>query len=306
VTPPGTLVIVNPVAGSGRGERIWQRLEPKVRARLGQLMLQRTAGPGDAESIARANASAGGLTIVVGGDGTVHEVVNGVLTDRNSRRLAVIPAGSGNDFARNLKIPLDPAQAVDRLGQGELRHLDVGHYSLRSPDGTVHSRLFVNSLSVGVSARANRLAARMRRILPGTLRYPLAGLVALLAEAPARYRVTAARETIHHGKALNLTLANGASFGGGLRISPGSLPDDGALDLVLIGPLGRMRALLALARLRSGSHVAMRGIRVLRLRDPIRIARERGPLLIEADGESFRATGELTIELLPARLILCN
>ncbi|HEV8150667.1 MAG TPA: hypothetical protein VGP61_10830, partial [Gemmatimonadales bacterium] len=99
---------------------------------------------------------------------------------------------------------------------------------------------------------------------------------------------------------------NGASFGGGLLISPASRPDDGALELVLIGPLGRLRMLGAFSRLRSGSHVTMRGIRVLVLLDPIQIARESGPLLLEADGENLTATSELTVELIPARLLLCN
>ncbi|HEV8148744.1 MAG TPA: diacylglycerol kinase family protein, partial [Gemmatimonadales bacterium] len=196
-----TLVIVNPVAGSGRGERIWRLLEPRVRARLGEIVLRRTGAPGDAESSARTHATSGGLTLVVGGDGTVHEVVNGLLSQREARRLAVIPAGSGNDFVRNLKIPLDPLQAFARLGQREPRPTDVGRGSFRNSDGIARERLFVNSLSVGTAAAANQLAARMRRMVPGSLRYLLAGVVALLREKPARYRVSSAGELIHQGKA---------------------------------------------------------------------------------------------------------
>ena len=302
---PETLVILNPVAGGGRADRVWRRLEPKARARLGELLVRRTSRAGEAESVARASAHSTALTLVVGGDGTIHEVVNGLLAERDSARLAVIPAGSGNDFARNLGMPLSAEAAFDRLGRLEPRRVDVGRCATPEPES---ARLFVNSLSLGVSAQANRVALRLGRAIPGRLRYPLAGFLALLAQGPARYRVSSAGQLLHQGEVLNLTVANGASFGAGLLIAPAARPDDGILDLVLIGPLGRIRALRALSRLRRGAHLSQRGIRVVPLRDPVTITSvaEPGTMLLEADGENFSLAGELSVGILPGRLLLCN
>jgi diacylglycerol kinase (ATP) len=107
---------------------------------------------------------------------------------------------------------------------------------------------------------------------------------------------------LHRGPALNLTLANGAHFGAGLRISPASRPDDGVLDLVLVAPLPRLRALRVLARLRHGGHLALPEVRVQPVRDAVRLDAGAASCGIEMDGEAYRAAGALTVELLPGRL----
>jgi diacylglycerol kinase (ATP) len=111
---------------------------------------------------------------------------------------------------------------------------------------------------------------------------------------------------LHHGPALNLTVANGACFGGGLRISPGSDPADGVLDLVVIGAIGRLRGLRALSRLRDGTHVGMREVHTMPIHGPIQIRRGPGIMELEADGENLDAEGELHIEILPGRLTVMS
>ena len=260
----------------------------------------------------------GGWVVVVGGDGSVHEVLNGLLPSPTRRRLGVVPAGTGNDIAGNLGIDHNPQEAAARIDPARGKRVDVGRAWFPTPDGGERVRFFLNSISTGVSARANRLAARMRRAIPGAVRYPLSGLAALFLEGPGRYQVRGEEEgggrVLHSGPALNITLANGPCFGGGLRISPHSDPSDGALDLVVIGRLGRFRALGALARLRQGTHVGMRGVAVTRVRGPVEIRREgqepsgggdhraSGLMRLEADGENFEALGEIRVELLAGGL----
>ncbi len=308
MTPIPALAIVNPVANSGRSAALWRRLESAVQSRFPDLTIQSTRGPGHGEVLARewAGRRPGGMVLVIGGDGTVHEVVNGLVAATLEPRLAVIASGTGNDFARNAAIPLDPDTAIAHLGEETTRRVDLGRIRFRRAGGAEETRVFLNSVSVGVSPRANQIAHTLRRVLPGRLCYALGGIAALFSEGQRRFRVSSGNAVIWDGEALNLTVANCASFGGGMRISPGSRPTDGILEQVVIGRMGRIRALLALSRLYAGTHLTMRGVSVTPVRVAVRIRSGEGPLLIEADGHEFVSDGELLVEPLPGALTLFN
>ncbi len=303
---PAALAIVNPTASRGTAARLWPRLEPLLTGLFPDLTVRTTQGPGDAERWAGewADEHPEHPVIAVGGDGTVHEVVNGLLRGRRSARLAVIPAGTGNDFARNTGIPADPRAAVERLSRPRALAVDAACLRFHTRDGRARSRIFVNSTSVGVSARANHIAGALRPILPGRICYLLGGVLALLLEGTGNFAVTCPGRTLHHGRARNITLANGATFGGGMRISPASTVSDGALDQVVIGDIGRLTALLALSRLYAGTHVGMEGVNVTVVRETVQIRRLDGAMLIEADGEEFEATNELSVDILPGAVRL--
>lgn len=301
--PRTVLALVNPVAGGSRGEAIWRRVEPLLRAELGQIAIRRTEGAGDAERLAREATPPPDWVLVVGGDGTLHEAANGLLAREMTPALGVIPAGTGNDFAANCGIPLDPEAAVQALTRRALRRMDVGTLRFRAPDGAIQSRRFLNSVSVGVSPHANRLAHRLRRVLPSRWCYRLGGMAALIVARRHSFAVWCDERPVRNGPALNLTVANGAAFGGGLRISPASRPSDGRLELVAIGPLGIVRALTAFARLHRGSHVTMPQVEVVPGIRTVRI-RGTGVLDLEADGHNYAAEGEVTIEVLQGGLPL--
>ncbi len=300
-----SLIIVNPVAGRGRALAVWRWVQPFLIRQFPDPEIHFTTGPGDAERRAdtwsRTHPDA--AIVLVGGDGSMHEAINGALPAGLRGPFALVPAGTGNDMARNLGLPLDPLAAVERLDPARPRLVDLGRCRVPAPDGTERTRWFLNSVSLGVSARANRIALGLASGLLGASRYPVAGALALLTGGPAEYDVEAGGRTLFSGHALNLTIANGAGFGGGLRISPRSKPDDGALDLVTIGPLGRARAIAALARLRSGRHLDLPGVACTTgLREAIRIRSRRAPAEAEADGENFLAPHLLVIEPVPGRL----
>ena len=300
------LALVNPAASQGAAARLWPRLLPLLQHQFPDLTVRITQAPGDAERWAGEWSSEHPEhpVFAVGGDGTVHEVVNGLLGGSRSVRLGIIPAGTGNDVARNTGIPSDPAAAVERLSRGRPISVDAARLRFHTPTGLPRSRFFINSTSVGVSPRANRIAATVRRILPGRICYALGGILALVAEGAGDYTVTSAGRSLHSGPALNITLANGASFGGGMRISPASSVSDGVLDQVVIGAIGRLRAILALSRLYAGTHVRMGGISVTPVRETVHILRTDAAMLIEADGEEFEASNELSVDILPGAVQL--
>lgn len=284
-------MILNPTSGRGRATRLWWRLRRTLEVHFHHLVVHETTEPGDAGRRAAEWARSGqtGAIVVVGGDGTIHEVVNGIAGAGSLVPLGVIPTGTGNDFARNAGIPLDPDLAAERLGQGSGRQLDVGRLRFREPGGAERSVVFLNSTSVGVSPAANRHAQ--------WLGYVTGGVVALLTEPRRRFTVTEAGRTIHDGKALNITIANGPEFGGGMRISPDSSPWDGVLERVIIGQVGLGRALLAFSRLRRGAHIGMREVTVTKTAGETTIESAGAPLHVEADGHDFVAGGRIVVSV---------
>lgn len=305
MTLPG-LAIVNPVAAGGRAGARWQRLGPLVADRLPGLVVHATRGPGDAEVASRewATEHQTGAVVVAGGDGSVHEVVNGLLSAGWRGCLGVIPSGTGNDFARSAGLPLTDTDAAGRIGGTSVGRVDLGLLRFVSRSGAARERRFLNAVSVGVSPRANRMAHSLKPFLPGRIAYTICGVLALLREGSGVYGVTQDGASVLSGPALNITFANGASFGGGMRISPASRLDDGVLDQVTIGAIGRLRALLALSRLYQGSHVTMPGVTVRPVRGTARINRAGGSMWLEADGHDFEAVGELAVDVEPAALRL--
>jgi diacylglycerol kinase family enzyme len=268
--------------------------------------LFQTGGPGEAERRAAEWVGAGetGPVIVIGGDGTVHEVVNGLLRAPLPPPLAVIPAGTGNDVARNAGLSLLAGAAVAALTGAAPKRMDAGRLRFREPSGGERGVFYLNSASVGVSARANRYAGTLRRFFPGRLCYPAAGVAALVFAPRHRLRVSAGGAVVYEGTPLNITMANGASFGGGMRISPGSSVWDGQLDRVIIGELGLVRALLALSRLYRGSHVRMREVEVSPA-PPVTLIESPGEVIeVEADGHDFLAEGPVEVGIVAGALTL--
>ena len=299
------LALVNPAASGGRAGQVFPRLLPALRTGFPELEVALTDTPETARGVIGEwqKLHPGSPLLVAGGDGTLHEAVNCALRG-GPVQLGVIPLGSGNDFSRNAGIPLDPRQAVLRLLEGRARPIDLGRLCLH--DGQRHvSRVFLNSCSLGLSVRANALARQSWARLRGRLRYGIAGLRAALLARPGHYVVESGNRRIFEGMALNLTVANGATFGGGMRISPRSSLDDASLELVVIRPMSRLRLVFALARLQRATHLGLRELSVTQAREQFQIT-TAGPVAMEADGEELLTSGTLRIDVLPGAIALLN
>ena len=281
----GLLVILNPAAGRGRAARLWPAIERRLRASGTQFDLAVSSKPGDAEELARRSMHE--TVAAAGGDGTVHEVVNGLMRAGARASLRVMALGSGDDFAK-LLVP----------GAG-MRALDIGRIT---SDGVV--RYFANGMDIGFGAHGAANVARVPRLLTGfgaylgalaltMLRYPLLRIRIRIDDAPAfdfRTAMTAAM--------------NGTTFGGSFRVTPDARPDDGLLDVLLVDAIGRLGILRLVPKILRGVHAGDPQLRLLRAR---RLAIEsEEPLLVEADGEiAFRAARRLEIACLPGALRVC-
>jgi YegS/Rv2252/BmrU family lipid kinase len=291
-SPFGELtVIVNPHAGKRHvGEEI-PELERTLRSRELAYRIVRTEGRGDATRFAKEALRDGARFLVaVGGDGTVHEVVNGMFEDGHPivehAVLGVVAAGSGSDFVRTFGLPGDASRAGTHLTGDNTYPLDVGTVTSTMPSGERELRYFANvaeaGLGAAVAARAERMSPRL-----GQAKYFLGFWRTMPGFKLAQVRVQADRR-VYEGPAYMIVVGNGQYYGGGMKISPRSYPGDGVLDVLIFkGP--KSDSFTMIPKIYRGDHIPNDHVEELRVKRELTIEADR-PLPIEADGEILGTT----------------
>ena len=240
--------------------------------------------------------------VVVGGDGTVNEAVNGLLAvDRSARpEMAILPRGTGDDFARTFGIPGDLERALRVAADGHARAVDVGRARFTGWDGTPGERYFANFAGAGISgAIALRGAATSRR-LGARAAYFWATIVVFTRWRSAEITVTAGEER-RQGRMYEVLVANGEYAAGGMHVAPGAAVDDGLLDVVLIGDVTKPEFLTTFPKIYRGTHVSHPKVSLLRSQS---VSVEAAtPLPVVLDGEQ-PGTTPATFEALPGALRL--
>lgn len=300
-SPYGPLtVIVNPHAGKRRVAEEIPELERTLQARDLAYTLRRTEGRGDATRFAREALEEGSRYLVaVGGDGTVHEVVNGMMgADGQPLEpeavLGVVAAGSGCDFIRTFGLPGDASRACYHLTGDNTYPLDVGRITYTTVSGETDSRYFANVAEAGLGAAVTARAARMSPRL-GQAKYFFGFWLTLPRFKLATVRVEADRRT-YEGPAYLVVIGNAQYYGGGMKVSPRSYPGDGVLDvLVFKGP--KSDSFTLLPKLYRGEHLPHDHIEEFRVKQKVTIEADR-PLPIEADGEVLGST-RATVDVVP-------
>ncbi len=279
------LVVVNAQAGAGRTGARWPALAREL-TRVGLAFEPAfTDGPGDAMRLAETAARAGRTVVAVGGDGTINEVVNGLMAGRALEAapptLGIIPSGTAQDFARSVGVPLASRAAIALLAHGEPRLTDVGR--IRFPSGAV--RYFANYAGAGFDAVVTARAKDWGHVLRGALAY-VVGFFAVLHGYENRHielRPNGA-PPLEPAQRINMViLANGGNYAGVLRMAPDATLDDGLLDVVIIGDVGRWELLASLPLAIFGRHLTHPKVATLRVRSVAISAAE--PLPVQSDGE---------------------
>ena len=230
-----------------------------------------------------AQAAAGGAErlVVVGGDGTVNEVVNGIA-EAEGVELAVIPRGTGWDFVRTYGIPRDLDEAVDIARDGDVREIDAGRVSYRSWAGEDAHGWFANVASAGISGAIAKRANESSKALGGKISYYWSTFAVFFGWQTGEMRV-AVDDEVREGRMIDVMVANGRYLGGGMMMCPEAEPDDGLLDVLLIGDVTKRDLLLVLPKTYKGRHLPHPRLEPLRGRVVTIDAHE--PLPIELDGE---------------------
>jgi len=286
------LVIVNPAAGRGRVRREWPRMAERLRAAGVAFEVMETQAPGQAVELAERGGRHYGAVIAVGGDGTVHEVVNGLLRASGGAALGVLPLGSGDDFVKMLPAR-DP---VERLARPLLRSYDAG--VIRSGGG---SRFFANGMDIGFGAHGAHNLRRVPRFLTGFGAYLGAVALTLLRYPRLRVRLQLDETAPLLQTTAMTAVMNGRVLGGSFHVCPEARTDDGLLDCMIAQGVGRLEILTLVPRIIRGTHV---GDPRLRLAQAKRVRIEcDSPMLVEADGEIvFEDARRLEVETLPGAL----
>lgn len=303
--PAATLVVLNPVSRGGARRAAWGALEARLREAHGPLEVERTRAPGDAARIAREAVRAGvERLLVAGGDGTLCEVVSGLLGAGlgGEVQIGLLPFGSGGDFARALRVPVDPLEAADALLTGKPRPVDAGRIRFRDAEARERTVWFANEASCGASGRVVALAKAGPRWLGGRAAFLLATVRTLLVHRSAPVSVRVDGETVFDGPLALAVASNGGWFGGGMHVAPEARFDDGLLDVVVVGGVSRLRLLAKLRKLYDGSHVSDPVARFFRGRR-IELDAAPGTVPFEVDGEALGWL-PVRIDVLPSALTL--
>ena len=278
------LIIANPISGKGKSKVIAERALERLTSsgRRGRLAL--TTRRGDARRLAQKAIQNGCRWLIAcGGDGTIHEIVNAIAA-RPHIVLGLIPCGRGNDFARALKIPKDPAQAIQVLLNGKPFEVDVGR---------IGDFYFDTIVTCGYDAEVSRRASEANVPFSGTATYVYTAITTLFS-----YNTPAVRLEgdfgVYEGEILLAATGITPHYGGGFKIVPNAVMNDGLFDVCIIKPVSRLTVLSMLVKLFWGGHTAHPAVSIQRTKsltihtDP--------PTLLYADGEKVGYT-PATVEL---------
>lgn len=285
-------LILNPAAGRGLVQKLQPRLLGAAESLPGRVQAHLTASPGHAQQIAAELKQEDAVVVAVGGDGTIHEIANGLVGGNCT--LGIVPVGSGNDFVKMLSIPRDYIAALEVIRRGKTLTMDLGK---------VNDLYFINGLGLGFDAE---VVIELRKVkwLRGFPLYLYAVFKTLrrLRNRPVILNMNGRRE---NREVFMINVGNGEYLGGGFRLTPGAKIDDGALDVCIFRALSLGEVLRHLPKALSGKHVELPQVEFLRANQLVVESPEGFP--VHADGELLGGSiNRLEITVLPRALKLIH
>jgi len=311
------LVIVNPSSASGSTGQGWPDVASDLRSEFGAFQTAFTKIRGEAALLANDAARKGTkLVIACGGDGTISEVANGILSSGKDAELGILPSGTGGDFRRSLEIPANSRAAARILREGRTRRIDVGRISFVGHDGGEAMRYFVGVASCGMSTKViervkaggpDWLPANTPKWLGGRVSFGASLLQTALRSEATRLLVQLDDAHERHLLVVNLCVANARYFGGGMKIAPEAKLTDGKFDVVSVGDLSAMKIFTSAPRIYFGSHLSLPEVsHGLARKVTVHPAERETQIDLEVDGE---LPGRLpaTFQIIPEALrVRCN
>ncbi|GAB4117841.1 MAG: diacylglycerol kinase family lipid kinase [Candidatus Caldatribacteriota bacterium] len=295
-----TEIIINLTAGGGKPKIHLETVLNYLKENGLNFRLKMTSHSGEATELARKAADEGMEVIIsVGGDGTINEIINGIMQSKNDPALGIIPLGWANDFIKSTDISPNIIKACQTLIKGKTKRIDLG---------LINQKIyFVNICGVGFDAEIAHLANQIKSKHPhwNTLSayvYILATLKKLLA--PFSYHQVSLKidgQEIHT-KILFAAIGNGQIYGGRFKITPEAVLDDGLLDICIVESMGRLKYILSIPKVCQGTHKSIKGVTFYRAKEII--IESSYPILAQVSGEIIESQNKFTITSLPKRLKL--
>jgi diacylglycerol kinase (ATP) len=280
--------IINPSAGKGKYKRIIHAIHKTLSGSELRYEISVLQYRGEATSIAKKAADGHDIVVAVGGDGTVNEVLNGIIGTQAI--LGIIPAGTGNGFARALGLPLHLEEACQVLVEEHIREIDVGR---------VNGRCFLGTAGVGFDALISKFAGERLGPMRGMWVYFFAGTLTFYRYTPQLISVGIDSRVIEVSPLL-VAIANTKRYGGRALIAPDARPDDGLFDVCVIQDMSAARLLRHLPKLFTGEHTRLSDVAMYRGRNITIDAPE--PIPVHVDGEAIDSRSRIQFTLLPAAM----
>ena len=276
-----SVVIVNPSSAGGSTGEEWPQIASELRSQFGAFRPLFTRKRGDAATLASEAARKGAKFIIAcGGDGTVSEVANGILSSGKDVELGILPSGTGGDFRRTLEIPSQSRAAAKVLRTGRTVKIDVGRVSFVDHKGSEVMRYFVGVASCGMSTQV------VERVKSEKVSFASSLLQTAMRTSPIRLAVQLDDSHERHLHVLNLCVANARFFGGGMKIAPDAKLTDGKFDVVGVGDLSALKLFTSAPRVYLGSHLSMPEVsHALARKVSVRSADRNLEIALEIDGE---------------------
>ncbi len=297
-----TLIILNPHAAGGRAGRVWQELEPILWERLGELVVVVTQRPEEVAGHLETAYSDYGIrrVIAIGGDGTNHSLINAVIA-LNEKTAAHdpmiygnIPVGTGRDWARGRGIPTGDLHAMTAwIATAQPQPVDIGMLTL-DENSDERREYFLNIASVGLSGSVTKRVNRVNNRRPWT--FLTATIASILTYKPQPLHIELDGQTWYEGGTYLLAVANGTTFGRGMKIAPNAQASDGQFDVILVKQVPKLEILTALQHVYDGSHLTHHAVLHTRAKNVSVTAaskrasaasHETDPIQMELDGEFF-------------------
>jgi YegS/Rv2252/BmrU family lipid kinase len=307
------LVIVNPASADGATRDAWPKIASDLRTHFGAFSVAFTEAAGHGRQLAAEAAKQGvKLIIACGGDGTISEVVNGILESNGATELGVLPSGTGGDFRRTLRMPNNVAAAARALRNGRTRTIDAGRVTFVNDSGERETRFFVNVASFGMSTAVldKTASGEAKKWIPGfaprklssKLSYAAATVQTTLSSTPTEVHVQLDELPERRLRVAEFCVANARYYGGAMKIAPDAKLDDGQFDIIVIGDASAFRILANSPRLYFGAHLRMNEVtHALAKQVLARSVKNDEEVRVELDGE---VVGRLpaTFQIMPLAL----
>jgi diacylglycerol kinase (ATP) len=305
------VLVVNPCSGGGRTGKVFGEMRAAIARALGEVEVLTTERAGHAMDLAREAADAGApLVVAVGGDGTLHEVVNGVMrAAKREARVGLIAQGTGGDFRKTLGLEHRLDAYLDALASGTERPIDVAQLTYTRADGERATRYFVNIYSAGMGGLVDLFVAQGSKALGGKAAYYVASVKALLRAARARVRCVVTSEGKTEERVVStymLAVCNGRYFGGGMHVAPMAQLDDGKLEIVAMDAPSKLAFAMRSNSIYAGEHLrapTTTHFSCEKVELHLTNADDTGVFLNDVDGEPLGGL-PATVEIVPKAIVL--
>lgn len=276
------LFIVNPIAGRDKAKKLIPLIKEKMDKTNIKYNISITSQPNEATSLTIKGLEDGFDSVVaVGGDGTINEVAMGII-QKGYGTLGIIPGGTGNDLARSLNVPLDPEEALYTLLSGEKKDIDFGR---------INGRFFLNVASMGLDADIVKRTEDVKKVVKGSIAYTISLIITLMVYKSQKLIIELDDETIEIDAMLT-AVANGKYYGGGMKICPMAVLDDGSFHVVVVKKLNKLKLLTLFPLVFKGTHVNLTDLVKVYSSKRVKLRFDK-ELLLNIDGDVIPAKDEV-------------